>query len=373
MVKRVLVIGSYGNFGSFIVKELVKDKDIQVIIAGRSLEKANQLIDSIVKGGRGADHQPDAAQVDIHKHFPEALQQLKPDIVIHTSGPFQAQSYDVANACVDCGADYIDLADGREFVAGITELHEKAKQAGVTVISGASSVPCLTSAIVDYYIDEFTTLESLDYGITTAQKTTRGLATTAAILGYTGKAFNTLVNGKLTNIYGWQGLKARNFHPLGLRLLGYCDIPDLALFPERYPSVKTLRFYAGLEIKFIHLILWSLSWLVRMGLINNLRRSAPLLLKLSFLFDWLGSASSGFYMELSGKDNNGSEKSILFELVAHSGDGPYIPCMPAILLTKKLANGQIAEKGAYPCVDFISYDEYLSALGELDITWRVNG
>ncbi|MGH1487344.1 MAG: saccharopine dehydrogenase NADP-binding domain-containing protein, partial [Cellvibrionaceae bacterium] len=323
-MKRVLVIGGYGNFGSFIAKELAKDKHIQLIIAGRSLEKANRLIENEIE----AYHQPEAAQVDIHKNFPNALQQIKPDIVIHTSGPFQAQSYDVANACIDCGADYIDLADGREFVASITALNEKAKQAGVTIISGASSVPCLTSAIVDQYINEFTTLESLDYGITTAQKTTRGLATTAAILGYTGKIFRTLINGTSTDIYGWQGLKARKFHQLGFRLLGHCDIPDLALFPERYPTIKTLRFYAGLEIKFIHLILWILSWFVRIGLIDNLRKSAPLLLRLSFLFDWMGTSSSGFYMELSGEGENRSKKSILFELVAHSGDGPYIPCMP---------------------------------------------
>lgn len=370
-MKRILVIGGYGNFGSFIVKELAKDKNIQVIIAGRSLEKANQLIVSIVKDEIEAHHQPEAAQVDIHKDFPKALQHIKPDIVIHTSGPFQAQSYDVANTCIDYGTHYIDLADGREFVAGITALHEKAKQAGVSIISGASSVPCLTSAIVDHYIDEFSVLESLDYGITTAQKTTRGLATTAAILGYTGKAFNTLINGALTNIYGWQGLKARKFHKLGFRLLGHCDIPDLALFPERYPSIKTLRFYAGLEIKCIHLILWALSWLVRIGLIHNLKKSAPLLLRLSFLFDGLGTANSGFYMQLFGKGNNGSEKSILFELVAHSGDGPYIPCMPAILLAKKLANKQIVERGAYPCVGFISYNEYLNALKALDITWQI--
>lgn len=369
-MKRVLVIGGYSNFGRFIVTELAKDKSIQVIIAGRSLEKAHQLVDHIVTSEVDVYHRPEVAQVDIDNNLPKAFQQIKPDIVIHTSGPFQVQSYDVANACIDYGANYIDLADGREFVAGITVLHEKAKQAGITIISGASSVPCLTAAIVDRYIDEFSVLDSLDYGISTAQKTTRGLATTAAILGYTGTAFRTLMSGKPTKIYGWQGLKIHNFHQLGRRLLGYCDIPDLALFPERYPSIKTLRFYAGLEIKFIHLTLWALSWLVRIGLINNLRKSAPFLLRLSFLFDRLGTASSGFYMKLSGKDKNSNEKTICFELVAHSGDGPYIPCMPAILLTKKLVNKQI-DGGAYPCVGFISYDEYLGALKALDITWQV--
>jgi hypothetical protein len=289
--------------------------------------------------------------------------------VIHTSGPFQDQGYDVAQACIAQGVHYLDLADGRKFVAGIVKLYTKAKEKNVLVVSGASSVPCLTSALVDYYLPEFTSLETLDYGITTAQKTARGLATTASILGYTGKSFITLINGKLADVYGWQGLRARKYRKLGWRLLGNCDVPDLALFPERYPTLKTVRFYAGLEIGFIHITLCILSWLVRLKLIKKLEKLAPLLLRLSFLFDWLGSSNSGFHMTLTGKGQLEKEKSITFELIAKSGDGPYIPCMPAILMTKKLIAGEIDQFGAYPCIGFITRDEYLNALSGMDITW----
>tara|TARA_A200000113_G_scaffold218393_1_gene225870 strand:- start:97 stop:1188 length:1092 start_codon:yes stop_codon:yes gene_type:complete len=363
MTKRILIIGGYGNFGSFISRTLAKEDNICVIVAGRSIEKAQALADEI---------NGEAAQLDIKAGFAEALTRLKPDIVIHTSGPFQAQGYDVAKACIEAGAHYIDLADGREFVEGITALEKTAKDKGVFVISGASSVPCLTSALVDHYKGEFETLESLDYGITTAQKTARGLATTAAILTYTGKPIPTLIDGTVTDIYGWQGLHARKYPALGWRLLGNCDVPDLALFPKRYPELKTVRFYAGLEIPFIHVTLWALSWLVRIGFIKNLAKAAPLMLKTSYLFDWLGSANSAFHMELSGKGKNGADKTITFELTARSGDGPYIPCMPAILLAKKLANDELPERGAYPCMGFITKDEYLSALSEMDISWKVS-
>lgn len=356
----MLVIGGYGNFGSFITRRLAKFDNLQVIVAGRSLDRAQALAQSV--GG-------EAFRLDINSGLAEALVEIKPDIVIHTSGPFQSQGYDVAEACIECHAHYIDLADGREFVAGIEALDAKAKNTGVLVVSGASSVPCLTSALVDHYKNDFETLEALDYGITTAQKTTRGLATTAAILSYTGKAFETLIDGKKQSIFGWQGLRARKYPKLGWRLLGNCNVPDLEIFPSRYPELKTVRFYAGLELPFIHITLWFLSWLVRIGLIKNLDPVAPLLLKLSFMFDWLGTANSGFYMTLSGKDKNGANKAINFELTAQSGDGPFIPCMPAILLCKKLANGEITNLGAQSCIGLIPKDEYLDALGGLDISW----
>lgn len=364
MIQRVLIIGGYGNFGRFITKTLALETNIRVIVAGRHLEKAKQLASEL-----NAINTPEAVALDIDDNLISAFGTIKPNIVIHTSGPFQAQGYKVAEACIMQGIHYIDLADGRSFVEGITSLDEKAKKQNILVISGASSVPCLTSALVDYYKDEFETLESLDYGITTAQRTARGLATTAAILGYTGKSFQTLINGNQTTIYGWQGLRVRRYAKLGWKLLSYCDVPDLALFPKRYPELKTVRFYAGLEIVFVHCALWICSWLVRFGLIRHLQRLAPLFLRTSYLFDWLGTSNSAFHMVLSGKDNNGIEKSLTFELTAKSGDGPYIPCIPAILLTKKLAQGNIKECGAFPCMGFISRDEYLNALSNLDITW----
>ncbi|MCP4080969.1 MAG: potassium transporter, partial [Planctomycetaceae bacterium] len=179
----------------------------------------------------------------------------------------------------------------------------------------------------------------------------------------------TLIDGKMTNIYGWQSLHARKYPELGYRLLGNCDVPDLALFPKRYPELRNIRFYAGLEIPFMHVTLWLLSWLVRVGLIKRLEKAAPFMLKTSYLFDWLGSADSAFHMELSGRDKDGADKVIRFELIARSGDGPYIPCMPAILMAKKLAADEVHEKGAYPCVGFITKDEYLGALSDMDINW----
>jgi hypothetical protein len=179
-----------------------------------------------------------------------------------------------------------------------------------------------------------------------------------------------LIDGEVSRVYGWQNLTAREFKQLGRRFLGNCDVPDLALFPARYPDLKTIRFFAGLEIPFIHITLWMLSWLVRARVLNTLRPFAPLMLRLASLFDWMGTSNSAFFLELTGTDRVGIAKKLSFELSARRGDGPYIPCMPAILLTKKLASAELRGAGAYPCVGFISKDEYLHALRDLHISWE---
>lgn len=363
MSGRVLIIGGYGNFGSLIARRLSRDPTLEIVIAGRSVEKAETLVSTL---GNAT-----AARLDVSDDLVPALRRIAPDVVIHTSGPFQTQDYGVAEACIEVGCHYIDLADGRGFVANVSTLGTAAKGRGVAVISGASSVPCLTSALVDHYRPRFEELTGLDYGITTAQRTNRGLATTAAILTYVGRPFTTLRDGDAVRTYGWQGLRRRRYRALGWRWLGDCDVPDLSLFPDRYPELRSIRFSAGLEIPLLHLGLWSLSWAARIGWIRGLHRSAPFLLRASRWFDRLGSAESGFHMVLTGTGRNGEPMNLTFELVARSGDGPYIPCVPAILLARRLiADASAVAIGAMPCVGLISLDDYLGELSDLDVVWE---
>lgn len=363
MVKRVLIIGGYGNFGSYIARSLAKDPAIRLLIGGRSVEKAQRFL-----AGLETSHPAEVCHIDIEGDVAAALSAIAPDIVIHTTGPFQSQDHRVARACIRRGCHYLDLADARDFVAQIGTFDSEAKAQNALVVSGASSVPCLTSAVIDHYLPAFEVLEHVDYGISAAQQTNRGLATTSAILSYVGKPFATIRNGQPHNVYGWQDTHSERYPELGRRWFGNCDIPDLALFPSRYPQLKSLRFAAGHELAILHFGTWLLGWAVRLGLIRSLAAHAEMLLRIAFLFDWMGTSRSGFHMYLSGQGKSGEQKTARFYLIARSGHGPYIPCMPAILLARKLAKNEMDRRGAMPCVDLINLDEYLAALDGLDIT-----
>jgi len=364
-VIRVLILGGYGNFGSYIARRLAADANVTLLIGGRSRAKAEALVAALGTG--------EAVEIDIAGDIGGGLARSRPDLVIHTIGPFQAQSYRVAEACIAAGAHYLDLADARGFVGGIGALDAKAKAASVAVVAGASSVPALTAAIVDRYRPRFARLESVDYGISTAAQGSRGLATAASVLSYAGRPFPILRDGDWTTVHGWQGLHAETYPELGRRLFGDCDIPDLDLFPVRYPELETVRFRAGHELVILHLGTWALSWLVRLHLLPRLSRIAPFLLGASRLFDRLGTGRSGLHMILRGVDQAGARRIVRFYLIARQGDGPFIPCIPAILIARRLAAGEPIAPGARPCLDLIDIDQYLAALEGLDISIRVEG
>ena len=87
--------------------------------------------------------------------LPRQLEILKPLVVINTCGPFQNADYGIARACIASGVHYIDLADGRDFVTGITQLDADAKEHNVAVISGASTVPALSAAVIEHFLPNF--------------------------------------------------------------------------------------------------------------------------------------------------------------------------------------------------------------------------
>jgi hypothetical protein len=362
MTKRVLLVGGYGNFGSLVAQRLSRETELRVIVAGRSEQRARVLADRL-----GVEW----ARMDISSDPNAHIRRLKPYILIHTSGPFQGQGYEVAEACVRNGVHYLDLADDRNFVANISHLDAAARAAGILAVSGASTVPGVTSAVLMKYAKEFAVLSAIDLGIATAQKTNRGLATVQAVLGYAGRPFKTLIDGQMREVYGWQDLRWHKFPGLGRRLLGNCDVPDLQLFPDHFPSLRTVRFRAGLELPLLHLGLWALSWLVRIRILPDLSASAAVLLRISRWFDRFGTNDSGFYVEMHGRGANEQPKRVVFDIIAKAADGLMIPCTPAILLTLGLVRGSMTRRGAMPCVGLVDLDDLLHELSGLRITWDV--
>lgn len=361
-MKKVLVLGGYGIFGQRISTGLAK-RGIFTIIAGRRVEEANKLAQAILQKYPQAKIQTIA--LDVEKDLSNELMQLKPALVINTCGPFQTKDYRVAISCIKSKIHYIDLADGRNFVKGITTLDQSAKEAGVLVISGASTVPGLTSAVLDHFREKLKQIDRLVYGIAPGQKAPRGVATTQSILSYLGKPIKP-APGENKIRYGWQDLYRQTYPIIGKRWMANCEIPDIDLIPEYY-QIKHIHFAAGMESSLLHFGIWVLSWLIRLGLPLNLIKHGDLLLKMSHWFDRFGSADGGMHLLVQGVDYHNQKKAYEWFIIAKNGDGPEIPCIPAIVLAKKILSLQEKRSGAMPCIGLISLDEYLSHLTEFQV------
>ena len=365
-MKTVVVLGGYGNFGKRIVENLADIQDVTVIVAGRSLTKANALIAQLQ--GRALATLKSVVIDIFSDDFEQKLSGLSPYLVIHTSGPFQGQDYVVPRACINVGAHYIDLADDRRFVCDIAELNESAKANHVLLVSGANSVPGLSSAVIDHYRPEFSYFDAIDIAIAPGNKAERGEATVRGILSYTGHSFNVYKEGAWQSAFGWMDARRQDFGGvIGKRWLANVDVPDLELFPAHYGIKRRVRFQAGLELSILHLSMVGMAFLAKMNIVKDWSPLTKLIVKASHLFMPLGSDNGAMQVKLEGADTKGMSKSIQWTLYAPSGIGPYIPTLSAIIVARKLLSGEAMRLGAMPCVGLLTLDDFLPYFESLGI------
>src|SRR5215470_9714456 len=143
---RLLILGGYGTFGGRLARLLADEPRLTLIIAGRARDKAAAFCTRLAASAR---LEPFAFDRD--GDVERALAAAKPDVVVDASGPFQnyaGDPYRLVRACLALGIDYLDFADGSDFVEGIAQFDAAAKAGGAAILSGVSSFPVLTAAVV---------------------------------------------------------------------------------------------------------------------------------------------------------------------------------------------------------------------------------
>ncbi|MGE0024778.1 MAG: saccharopine dehydrogenase family protein [Hyphomicrobium sp.] len=360
----ILVVGATGAFGQRIAELLARGEAIELVVAGRTRDALEAKAAAL---STSSGHPVRVAVLDANVATAADVAALGVRLVINASGPYEAGSTTLARAAIAAGCHSIDLADSRAFVAGFGALDEAARAAGVLAVTGASSVPGLSSAVVAALRGGFATVDAIDIAISPGNAFDPGVATVASVLGGVGQPVGMLLDWQWRTVHGWQGLGRGSFGSAGRRWLGYVDVPDLDLFAREDARLGTVRFRAGLEVLPFHLGLWAASWLVRAGLIGSLAPLAPGLLAIKRALARLGSDRGGMFVELRGRDAEGHPKAVRWLLEAGSGHGPYVPALTSVALARRLASGAETRRGAMACFGLVGLDVILAEAAGLDI------
>lgn len=350
---RILIIGGYGSFGGRLVDLLLDEPRLTLIVGGRSLEAAQRFC--------AARHGAAVLEpVRFDREAPEsALVQLKPDIAVDCAGPFQLYGrdpYRVIRAALAAGAHWIDLADGLGFVRGIGELDAVARAAGKFVLTGTSTCPVLTTAVVRR-LGEGMTVKSVIAGIAPSPFAGLGLSVVKAIMSYAGAPVRVLENGEWTVEPGLISSRTMTVSvpgrvPLLPTRFALVEVPDLEVVPEEWPEVETVWFGAGPRPPATHRILWLLAGLVRVRLL-------PSLLPLARFLDWAadhirwGEDRGGMIVEVSD-----GQRTRSWHLLAEGNSGPYVPSMAAEALIRKCLDGAWPEAGARSAQHEVELSDY---------------
>jgi len=344
-VTTVLVIGAGGVFGSRLAEGLLR-QGFGVVVAGRGRARAEGLAARLRAAFPGA-----AVAVAVLDTATLTAGQLKATgaaVVADMAGPFQGAEPTTARAAIAAGLHYVDLADGRDFVGAFPALDETAKASGVVALTGCSSTPALSNAVLDRLTEGWREVVSVEAAISPGARAPKGLSVMQAILSWMGRPVRVFEGGGWATRRGWSGLYRRDFGAAGRRRVSLCETPDLDLFPARFAPKQSALFLAGMEPWTLHLEGWVLSRLVGWFRFNPVPL-AKALLTLASLHSVTGSDRGAMRVQALGVDGQGRAARAVWRLVAEPGEGPVTPSLPALAAIRAIVAGRVAP-GARACV-----------------------
>ena len=354
---KILILGGYGVFGGRLAGLLADIDGLNILIAGRSSEKAREFCH------RWAGQATATPVVADRTGIAAVLSREKPDLIVDASGPFQAYGagpYGVAEAAIAAGVNYLDFADASDFVFGIGGLDARARDAGVFVLSGVSSFPVLTSAVIAELAKDMD-VRRVAGGIAPSPYAGVGMNVMRAVLSYGGQDVTMIRDGRETTGVGLAETRRYTIAPPGelpLRntMFSLVDVPDLRVIPAERPGITDLWMGAGPVPEGLHRMLVLLARL-RHGLrLPNLRPLAPLCYSVLNAVRF-GEHRGGLFVEAEGI-RGGRPVRRSWHLLAEGDDGPYIPSMAIEAIIRRGLTGCWPAAGARPASGELDLSDY---------------
>jgi hypothetical protein len=331
-VTRVLVLGATGELGQRVCRL------IQRWLPTAQLMGAN-------RSGRGHPDFP-VQPTDIASEIALAPHVAAADLVINAVGPYHYSPAPVVRACVQGRCHYADLAEDRRFVRAVTATARAAgaKNAGIAVVPGASTVPGLVELLASRW----------------AERSDVAGVRALLSLGSRNPASRGLLSGLLAPLGRPRPEGGRWFERLhrwrtgdgrSLRFGSYPAPFDdgLALGSRRVPAA----FYMGFDRALLTRTLQLAAPMLGRAPESAIPRMAAAALPLARLLAPLGSTRG--VLAVVAESADGEE---LARVEVHAvANGLDIPAAPPLWIAQRLAAGGIQEGGARSLAGVVSRQE----------------
>ena len=125
--KTFLILGGYGGVGRSLVRLLLQETDVRLVLAGRTVEKAEATVaqfNSVFEGNRVAGMYADASDAASLKRALKGVD----FVVVASSTARYAET--VARVVLEAGIDYLDLQYSTRKIAALKKLTPEIEKAG---------------------------------------------------------------------------------------------------------------------------------------------------------------------------------------------------------------------------------------------------
>ena len=350
---RFIVLGGAGDMGNEAVRALATHPGVdEVMVADLNLEAAQALSESL-----GAPVQACSLDALDRQGLVDAIRGY--DVALGFVGPFVYFERRLVQAAIEAGVHYVSVADDYEAARAALALDEKAKQAGITVITGLGNCPGLTNLLAKKGAQSMDRARRVHIAWFGGADDAGGYANYQhAIHIFCGKV-PSFEHGREVQVRAGDGREVVDFPPPCGRLpVYYTGHAEPVTLPRNIPGLEEVTLKGGI---------WP-NWLaragillVRAGLLRGERSQkwwADLFYRVLPRLPQGKCTVSGYRVDVWG-EKDGREAHHWYTGVDRM---KRVTSIPAALGAVMLAQGEIEERGVFAPEALLDPDTMLSRL-----------
>lgn len=347
--KRVLVLGGGGFYGRYLVNDLLRFTDAEIVVASRTPPTA-------------WPQEPRVSLARCDVSDAAALDRVVAgvDVVVHCAGPFHTLPLGPLHAALRAGVPYVDIAEDRAFLHAVHDL-EAARQSSGAVMSGLSVSPGMEALFGQRLATRFDRMTSLRTFAAPDTRKHRGPAMFNTMLTGVGAAFQQPRDGTMRTVHGWtEGEWVEFPPPVGKRLTYLVlEMANLDLIPALL-GVGTVEFKAGTEWPSLNRMLNAAARIRAATGHPAWERMTPLVRGFSWLVGRVGKDEGGVIFEGTGLVNGETQRHRI--ALMGERDGGLIPSVLAAIAVARLLTGELQAQGLVPLDGWIAPGSLLREL-----------
>ncbi|MBW2029987.1 MAG: saccharopine dehydrogenase NADP-binding domain-containing protein [Deltaproteobacteria bacterium] len=239
---KALVVGGVGSMGQAAARDLIKQDQVEKVVLGDIVTDPSRLYERL-----RASEKVSVTKIDVNDHdaLVKALKDV--DVVINCAGPFHKTGVSVSKAAIEAKVNYVDISDEYKTVVNlfVPEIEERARQAGITILTGMGSDPGTNNLIAKYHASHLDSVDeiALFWVVSIAdmeEGATSGAAWDHSLHMNTGSV-PQYIDGRLEYVEAGTGEETVNFlEPLGSCPVRYVGHPQPLTMPRYMEGVKTV-------------------------------------------------------------------------------------------------------------------------------------
>lgn len=358
--KTILILGGYGGTGKVICSLLLERTDVSIIIAGRNLQKAEELLTQLKR--KFSERRVSAVFADVSD--PNSLITAFKDITLVIDATTATRYVkNVAKVALKANVDYLDFHFEQTVVSDLETMSKEIKESGRCFITQAGFHPGLPSAFVRYAAPKFDEYDKAVIGMAMNSKIEKPESIYELVDVLMDYKVDIFKKGK------WKKAGNNDFKRLyfgtrfGNRTCYPIQMEEMYALPEMFHLEETGVYVAGFNW-FIDYLVFPLAFIlffIKKGLGRNLIAKLLVYGFNNFSKDNRGVA---FVLEAEGVKD---KKLIKFRVLADHNDAYKFTAIPIVECIRQYLDGSIAKPGLWLMGHIVNTDRLMKDMKDMGV------